>query len=69
MHCVTINKVDNGYIITRDEFGSPQEVFKEIEELFNELLLIFEGRCDGFQGSRYGRVTIEREEPKHARQS
>jgi hypothetical protein len=60
---ITIEKVDNGYVLTAEGFGCPQKVFLTLDDVFNELLSSFEGRWHGFGGSMYGRVSIERLEP------
>ena len=52
---VTVEQTKNGYIL-RLNHGA--EVFKTTEELFNRLLLHFEGRAPNFGGVLYGRVEI-----------
>jgi hypothetical protein len=57
---VTINKVSNGYVLGLG-YGRSDEIFLTTDELFNKLLLLFEGRCDSFSGDLYGNVSISRE--------
>lgn len=54
---ITIHKVDNGYIIS---FYASEKVFLNLEDVFNELLLYFEGKGSTFLDSLYGKVIIER---------
>ncbi len=57
-----IKKVWNGYILeSGGAFTSNTRVFKTIEELFDDLLMRFEGRSDCFNGDSYGRVIIQRQ--------
>ena len=54
-----IRKVSNGYIVE----GPLNElnVYKTLDEVFEELLLHFEGLAESFRGSSYGKVKIIRD--------
>lgn len=60
---IEIEKIKGGYILNRKEFGENRELISTTEQLFEDLLLIFEGRADCFHGDIYGKVMINREEP------
>lgn len=51
-----IEKVSNGYI-AKDVID--KEVFLTIKELFEHLLLIYEGKSDSFSGDSYGKIIIK----------
>ena len=53
---MNIKKVTNGYII-KNKFGT-EEIFQSIEEVFNRLLLHFEGKSEKFDGDSYGKVIL-----------
>ena len=53
-----IRKAKNGYITT-DENGI-EKVHINLESVFSDLLLSFEGRGKWFDGDSYGRVEIYR---------
>jgi len=55
---ITIEKVSDGYIYS-DSYH-PKEVMKTTDELFDRLLMSFEGRCKHFSGDMYGNVLIYR---------
>ena len=55
---IDIEQVKNGYIVTQT--GKGTEIFKTTDELFEDLLLRFEGRSEGFGGQCYGKVWITR---------
>ena len=62
---IEIEKIKGGYILTTNRGLSPErELVSTTEELFEDLLQIFEGRADCFHGDMYGKVIISREEPK-----
>ena len=61
---IEIEKIKGGYILNRKEYGENRELISTTEELFENLLLIFEGRADSFHRDMYGKVSIDREEPK-----
>ena len=54
---IKIQKVSNGYIL---EKGIETLVYPSIEELFNDLLLFFEGKSSTLLGDSYGEVKILR---------
>lgn len=56
-----VRSAENGYIF-QGAYGGEQ-VFKTLDELLNHLLLMFEGRCEHFNGDSWGRVAIERSRP------
>lgn len=62
---IRIQKLKGGYIVRE---GAPyigqEEIIVTTDELFERLLLAFEGRSDTFIGDKYGKVVISREEPK-----
>jgi hypothetical protein len=59
---VEIEKARNGYIVVEQRgFGVDKEVFETLEEAFQHLLQVFEGRAEGFGGSSYGKVVIQGE--------
>jgi hypothetical protein len=53
---LAVEKVSNGYIITRS--NGAKEIYPTIEEVFRTLLLIFEGKNEHFDGKFYGKITI-----------
>ena len=55
---MNIRKVQNGYIIT-DKLGM-EEIHTELESVFSDLLLHFEGRGKYFSGDSFGVVEIHR---------
>ena len=55
-----IIKVSNGYII-QDNY-SEKEVYQTLDEVFERLLMHFEGRSETFGGNSFGKVRIERKE-------
>mgnify|MGYP001607029383 FL=1 len=55
---VSIEQVDNGYVMTTPH---TKEVFHELEEICQALLGHFEGRSPGLEGKFYGVVIIHRE--------
>ena len=55
---VTIKKLSEGYYL---ECGNLTYACKTLEEIFEHILLHFEGRCNTFIDNSYGKVTIERE--------
>jgi hypothetical protein len=54
---VEIEAVDNGFIV---EYNTSKEVWLELEEVFADLLLHFEGLAETFHGPAYGKVTVQR---------
>ena len=56
MRIMKIEKVKNGYIVN-DISG--KEVFRNIQELFEHLLIVFEGKADCFTGDSYGEIVIK----------
>lgn len=54
---ITIEKVENGYILTEGDYR-PKEVVTTTDALFGKLLLILEGRSSRFSGDGFGRVEI-----------
>lgn len=57
---VEIEKVENGYIARSIHIGGYTTVSNSLEELFNQLLLMFEGLSESFSGNRYGKIVIQR---------
>jgi len=57
-----IEKVSNGYLITNK--WNCRFIYQTLEEVFEALLLHFEGRASTFSGESYGRVVIERQARK-----
>lgn len=57
---MTIEKVENGYIVTSDSSWRERKVFETLDDVFEEMLMAFEGRCKNFGGASYGKVTIRR---------
>jgi len=51
-----IEKIENGYLL-HDKYGR-KKCFKNIQLLFKEILLIFEGKSDIFGGDLFGEVKI-----------
>ena len=62
---MNIEKVRNGYIC--DDGHNGKEVFGTIDEVFDRMLLHFEGRCKNFTGDSYGNVIVEREKAKRGK--
>jgi len=58
MVTVTIEKVDNGYIVETD---LTVNVYPTLDEALNALLWIFESRRKISEGQYYGKVSIERD--------
>jgi hypothetical protein len=58
MDNIIIKKVTNGYIIEDSIFT---RVYNTLEEVFDHLLLQYEGRSETFRSDSYGKVTINRE--------
>ena len=58
MSYARVEKVENGYIVT-DKRGNQRVIFST-EELFNHLLLMFEGLSSTFQGDKFGHIEIKR---------
>ncbi len=54
-----IEKVDNGYI-TESIYGQ-RKVHENLESVFEEILLHYEGRSIFFDGDNFGAVEIHRE--------
>ena len=55
---VSIEKCKGGYLII-DGYGT--KILKpSLDEVFEYLMLTFEGRSKNFTGNLYGRVTIDR---------
>ena len=54
---ITIQKVSNGYIL---EKGIETLVYPSTQELFNDLLVFFEGKASTLPGDSYGEVRILR---------
>lgn len=62
---LSIEQCENGYILREEHtFASRTVVYKELADLFGELLLRFEGRCPSFGGNSYGEVAIFRVKEK-----
>lgn len=61
---VEIEKIDGGYILIEKTMFPKRQIIVTTEQLFEKLLQMFEGRADCFHGDMYGKVTINREEPK-----
>ncbi len=59
MNQITIEKMEGGYIIT----GSMGRKYIKttLDEVFDDLLLQFEGRSKNFYENSFGEVTINRE--------
>lgn len=61
---IEIECIKGGYIYYPNEYGDTRELIPTTDELFRILLLKFEGRAESFHGNIYGKVVINREEPK-----
>ena len=59
---IEIEKIKGGYILNHNHGES--ELISTTEELFENLLLIFEGKANCFHDTIYSKVMISREEPK-----
>lgn len=57
---ITIETIKNGWI-TIDNIGT-KESFHDLQSLFDHLLLVLDGRAEGFGGSLYGKVTVKLKE-------
>lgn len=60
---IEIEKVTNGYIARRKVmagFENDIRVFNTLDDLFEYLLLLLEGRSTSFSGDSYGKVEIIR---------
>jgi hypothetical protein len=55
-----VEKVTNGYLVTR-YYG--KFVYKTIEEVMHEMMLVLEGKSDSFGGDSYAKITVDYEEP------
>jgi len=53
-----VDRVCNGYIV---ELPAETNVFATLEEVFEWMLMHYEGRSSCFIGSSYGKVTVRRE--------
>jgi hypothetical protein len=58
-----IEKVKNGYIVREYSPLDETRIFRTLDEVFEEMLMEFEGRCDTFGGDSYGKVIVERMHP------
>ena len=56
---VKVKKVSNGYIV-ENTYTNEESVYKTLDEVFEDLLLHFEGLAECFKGSSYGKVKIIR---------
>lgn len=54
-----IRAAQNGYILKIDSY-STEEVFLSLGDVFNRLLLHYEGLSSTFTGDSYGKVIIDR---------
>lgn len=59
-----IQQVSNGFILEGEGIFGSKEVFSTLDEVFERLLMHFEGRSESFGGSMYGKVRIDRKEKK-----
>lgn len=58
---VIIEKVANGYVLDEPGvFGDSRSVYKELADVFGEILGRFEGRRPSFGGDMYGEVAVFR---------
>lgn len=62
---ITIEKLRNGYIITKHKIFTERDIYKTLDEVFDQLLLSFEGRSEHFYENSYGKVIIDRDGSKH----
>jgi hypothetical protein len=60
MMSAKIERAQNGYMFYGGVLSQP-EIFLTLDELFERLLLYYEGRCDSFGGDLFGKVIVERE--------
>lgn len=58
---IEIEQVENGYIIT-NSIGS-KSICTDITSIFDELMLIFEGKSKHFANSLYAKITVDYKEP------
>jgi len=61
---IKIEKAKNGYILKESQGTGALKIFYTIQELFDWLLLIFEGKSENFKGDLYGKVEIKIKEIK-----
>jgi len=57
---IKIKKLDGGYILS----DTTDHIFTSLDEVFEWLLLHFEGRAPSFYEDLYGKVTISRGEDR-----
>ena len=57
INLISIEKINNGYLV--ENIGG-KRAFPGLDDLFDHLLLIFEGKTQHFHGDSYGKVTIDR---------
>lgn len=60
MKRIIVEQCENGYITDEAGFGNKRRVFRELDEVFAEMLSGFEGRYKSYKGDRYGDVVIFR---------
>lgn len=67
---VTIRKVDNGYIVRYDPatYSEKVRVFRDLDDVFTDLLDRFEHRLACGKGYYYGRVVVDREGPDESQE-
>jgi hypothetical protein len=54
-----IDDADGGYVVYKDNLTKPR-IFVKLEDVLAYALLHFEGRCEHFNGDKYGSVEIRR---------
>lgn len=59
---MVIERITNGYMLV-DDIGQ-KHAFPSIQELFEHILLVLEGKGEHFGGSMYGKVRLEFKESK-----
>ena len=62
---VSIDKVDNGYVLTSQRtFGVVTYVYEDIQDLLQAVLFELEGRSPNFGGDSFGLVMVQLEKPQ-----
>jgi hypothetical protein len=62
---ITVERVERGFIV--DYWTGNKDICFSLDELFEKLLLHYEGRSELFYEDIYGKVTIDRKDPNQTK--